>query len=283
MPALMFVHPHPDDESISCGGTIARYVDEGAHVVVVTCTGGEEGENLAGIDLGEVSMAEVRRRELADALAALGVTQVELLGYRDSGMAGTPANDHPESFHAADPEKSARRLAALIRRHRPEIVVSDDERGSYGHPDHIRAHEVTTRAIEIAADAATDLGGEQWQVKKRYVHATPREGVLRFHERMLAAGLPSPFGDEPIERVDDVPFGVPEATITTAIDVGPWYERKRAAMRAHRSQIGDESFFLNLPEDLAREVFALEHYVLLSSATEALGDGVEDDLLAGLR
>lgn len=279
----MFVHPHPDDESISCGGTIARHVDEGAHVVVVTCTGGEEGENLAGIDLGDVAMPEVRRHELAGALAALGVREHEFLGYRDSGMAGTAANDHPESLHAADPEEAARRLALLIRSHRPDVVVSDDERGSYGHPDHIRAHEVTTRAIEIAADAADHLPGEPWGVRKRYVHAIPREGVLQFHERMLAAGLPSPFGDEPIEGVEEIPFGVPESTITTAIDVGPWYGRKRAAMRAHRSQIGDESFFLNLPDDLAREVFALEHYVLLSAAAEVDRVGVEDDLLQGLR
>lgn len=281
MPALMFVHPHPDDESIACGGTIARYVDEGAHVVVVTCTGGEEGENLAGIDLGDETMPDTRRRELAAALAALGVEEHEFLGYRDSGMAGTPANDHPDSFHAADPEQAARRLAALIRGHRPDVVVSDDERGSYGHPDHIRAHDITTRAIAVAADASADLFGDPWRVRKRYIHAIPRERVFTFHQRMLAEGRPSPFGDEPIERVEDLPFGVPEATITTAIDVGPWFEQKRAAMRAHGSQIGEESFFLNLPEDLARDVFAQEFYVLLTG--EATVESIEDDLLAGLR
>lgn len=249
--------------------------------MVVTCTAGEEGENLSGIDLGDEEMVSVRRRELAAALDELGVEEHEFLGYRDSGMADTDSNRHPEAFAATDTDEAARRLADIILRFRPDVVVSDDEKGSYGHPDHVKAHEVTVRAVELAASEA----GDGWRVRKRYVHAFPQSRLLDFHRRMLEAGLASPFGEEAIDGLHEMPFGVPDDAITTTIDVRRWLDRKRAALEAHASQIGPESFFLNLPDDVGLELFGTEHFVLEDGevAAGAQPDGRETDLFAGLR
>lgn len=280
-PTLLCVHPHPDDESIACGGVLARAADAGVRTVVVTCTGGEEGENLAGIELGTDDLVTHRRRELAEALAILGVQRHHELGYRDSGMVGTASNTHPDSFAGADAEVAATRLAAIIRAERPQVVVSDDAQGTYGHPDHVQAHRVTVRAVALAADPEAPVAGPVWQVTKRYSHTLGKGRLLASHRALLAAGLPSPFGDTPIERVEDLPLGTPDDEVTTEVDVGPWLERKRAAMAAHRSQIGPDSFFLNTPDELATSVFATEQFVL--EAGQPGDDGwPESDLFAGI-
>lgn len=281
---LLCVHPHPDDESIACGGVLARAAARGARTAVVTCTGGEAGENLAGIDLADEDLAVHRRRELANALAELGVDEHVWLGYRDSGMADTPDNDHPEAFARADVEEAARRLAAVVRRLRPHVVVSDDEQGTYGHPDHIQAHRVTVRATELAADPQVGLDGlEPWMVAKRYVHALAIERLVSMHRALRQAGLASPFGDEPEIDVDELPFGVPEREITTRVDVRGELDHKRAALMAHRSQIGDDSFFLNMPDELAERVFGCEEFVLeLGDRADDPEVGRESDLFAGL-
>jgi N-acetyl-1-D-myo-inositol-2-amino-2-deoxy-alpha-D-glucopyranoside deacetylase len=278
---LLCVHPHPDDESIACGGVLARAVDQGVRTVVVTCTGGEEGENLAGIDLGARPLADHRRGELADALVALGVPTHHWLGYRDSGMAGSAANDHPDCFHGADLEEAAGRLAAILRAERPAVVVSDDEHGTYGHPDHIKAHRVTVRAVALAADPQAPIAGAPWRVAKRYVHTLPKGHLLATHQHLLAAGLPSPFGSEPIPTLDEVPLGTPDEEVTTVVDVAAWLDRKRSAMAAHRSQIGPDSFFLNTPTDLVERAFATEAFVL-EDGRLGVEDGIEGDLFAGL-
>ncbi len=280
-PGLLCVHPHPDDEAIACGGVLARYAREGLLTAVVTCTGGEEGENQGGIDLGGRSMGEVRAEELDEALDILGVAERARLGYRDSGMAGTPTTERPDCFHQADVDEAAARLAALIRAFRPAVIVSDDERGTYGHPDHVKAHIVTKRAVELAADpTALEDAGPAWQVAKRYVHALPKDGIVEMHTRLLELGLPSPFGTDPIPSEDGVPFGTPSERITTVVDVVEQLETKRSAMAAHRSQIGADSFFLNLPDEIATEVFGREAFVLEDGNP---GADLEDDLFAGLR
>ena len=258
---LLCVHPHPDDESIACGGVLARAADQGHRTVVVTCTGGEEGENLAGIDLGGVSLAEHRRRELAAALQVLGVRAHHWLGYRDSGMAGTPANDHPASFHRAEPRVAAGRLAAIIRAERPAVVVSDAADGSYGHPDHVRAHQVTRLAVALAADPTAPVTGAPWRVDKRYVHTLATSRLARLHAALREAGLASPFGAGPEPDAALSP-GTPDDLVTTLVDVGPWLQRKQRAMAAHRSQIGPDSFFLNVPADRVAELLAQESFVL---------------------
>jgi N-acetyl-1-D-myo-inositol-2-amino-2-deoxy-alpha-D-glucopyranoside deacetylase len=276
---LLCVHPHPDDESIACGGVLARAVADGIRTVVVTCTGGEEGENLAGIDLGAEDLVAHRRRELADALTVLGVSDHAWLGYRDSGMAGTEANEHPDSFHRAPLDEAAARLAETIRRYRPEVVVSDDELGTYGHPDHVKAHHVTIRAVQLAADVDADVPGEPWQIAKRYVHTFGRRRLLRIHLALQSAGLPSPFGEAGITHEDDLPFGTPDDRITTVVDISAHLDRKLDAMRAHRSQIGADSFFLNTPPELRDPMFGTEEFVLEEGAPT---DRPERDLFEGL-
>ena len=281
---LLCVHPHPDDESIACGGVLARAAAQGAVTAVVTCTGGEAGENLAGIDLDGEDLATHRRRELADALAELGVAEHVWLGYRDSGMAGTPENDHVDAFAGADVEEAATRLAAVLRRLQPHVVVSDDAQGTYGHPDHVQAHRVTVRATELAEDPGVELDGlAPWSVTKRYVHALAVERLLQLHTALRGAGLASPFGEERELDREALPFGVPEEQITTRVDVRAHLEAKRAALRAHRSQISDDSFFLNLPDDLADEVFGVEEFVLeRGRPAQDSRSGYEPDLFAGL-
>jgi N-acetyl-1-D-myo-inositol-2-amino-2-deoxy-alpha-D-glucopyranoside deacetylase len=264
---LLCVHPHPDDESIACGGVLARASAEGIHTVVVTCTGGEEGENLAGIDLGDEDLATHRHRELADAITALGVDEHDVLGYRDSGMVGTDANDHPDSFHRAPLEEAAARLATIVRRVRPQVVVSDDEKGTYGHPDHVKAHAVTVRAVELAADPDADVPGAPWRITKRYVHTLGRRRLLAAHQALLAAGVPSPFGEGAVEDAAELGFGTDDDVITTIVDVGDHLERKQAALRAHRSQIGEDSFFLNTPRELRGSMFGVEEFVLEDGPT----------------
>lgn len=277
---LLCVHPHPDDESIACGGVLARYAAEGVRTVVVTCTGGEEGDNLAGIDLGEHDLATHRRRELEDALAALGVQASHQLGYRDSGMMGEPSNDHPDSFWRAELDEAATRLAAIIRAERPQVLVSDDENGTYGHPDHIKANRVTVRAVELAADPDAAVDGEPWQVTKRYVHTLSKARLFASHRALLDKGLASPFGEEEFASADDLPMGLADELVTTTVDVAGSLAAKRAAMAAHRSQIAADSFFLNVPDELAEDLFAVEQFAL---EVGVLGAGPEDDLFAGLR
>jgi N-acetyl-1-D-myo-inositol-2-amino-2-deoxy-alpha-D-glucopyranoside deacetylase len=278
---LLCVHPHPDDESIACGGLIARAVQAGHDVHVVTCTGGEEGENQSGIDLEGRAMADVRRDEMAAAIAALGGPAHAWLGYRDSGMAGEPSNEHPDAFHGADLDEAAGRLAAIIRAVRPEVVVSDDEQGTYGHPDHVKANRVTARAVELAADPDWPGDGAPWQVAKRYVHTLPRGRMFEAHRALLAAGLPSPFGEEELEGPEDLELGAADDEVTTVIDVSDVLDHKRAAMAAHRSQIGEDSFFLNVPDGLAVDLFSTEAFAL-RAGEPGTEDLPEHDVFAGL-
>jgi N-acetyl-1-D-myo-inositol-2-amino-2-deoxy-alpha-D-glucopyranoside deacetylase len=280
-PTLLCVHPHPDDESIACGGVLARTAAQGGRTVVVTCTGGEAGENLAGIDLAGEDLPTHRRREMAAAIATLGVHEHLWLGYRDSGMAGTEDNDHPQSFARADLDDAAARLATIVRRVRPDVVVSDDVHGTYGHPDHVKAHAVTVRAVELAADGTAALPGEPWRVPKRYVHTLTKGRLWTAHTGLLAAGLASPFGDADLVSPDDVPFGTPDDQVTTVVDVSAFLRTKRAALLAHRSQIGADSFFLNTPDEMAVSFFGTEEFVLEEGNLGAPDGGLEDDLFAG--
>jgi N-acetyl-1-D-myo-inositol-2-amino-2-deoxy-alpha-D-glucopyranoside deacetylase len=276
----LFVHPHPDDESIACGGTIARYGDRGAQTHVVTCTGGEAGENLAGIDLRGRDFAQVRHDEVAAAAKVLGLTSHRFLGYRDSGMAGTADNEHPEAFVRADVEDAARRLAAIVRELRPHVVVSDDQNGTYGHPDHVRAHEVTRRAVEAAAQAGAEVSGEPWAVGRHLAITYSRKRLFRMHRSLIEAGLVSPFGDDSVTGPDDLAFGAPEERIAFRLDVRDWLSVKQDAMAAHASQIAPDSFFLNVPEEHAAEGFGTEEFELLAGVAPTEWPG--DDLMDGL-
>ena len=290
---LLLIHAHPDDEAINNGATMARYVAEGAQVTLLTCTLGEEGEVLVPeLALLAADQADqlggYRIGELTAAMAALGVTDHRWLGgagrYRDSGMMGTPANEHPRAFWNADLEEAAAHAVAVVRELRPQVLVTYDEKGGYGHPDHIQAHRVAMRAVEAAADPGfhPELG-EPWQVAKVYWCAMPRSVVQQGIDAMKGMGEDSPFvglGD-----IEEVPFVVPDESIAAAVDARRYADRKDAALRAYPTQITVDGPFFALSNNLGQEVLGTEYYRLVRGERGTAGDnphGWEDDLFAGL-
>jgi N-acetyl-1-D-myo-inositol-2-amino-2-deoxy-alpha-D-glucopyranoside deacetylase len=290
---VLFVHAHPDDETINNGATMARYVAEGASVTLLTCTLGEEGEVLVP-ELAQLAADQAdqlggyRIGELAAAMAALGVTDWRFLGgagrYRDSGMMDTPANDKPRAFWRADLAEAVAHAVAVVREVRPQVVVTYDEVGGYGHPDHIQAHRVAMGAVTAAADPAyrPDLG-EAWDVAKVYWNAMPRSVVQAGVDAMAALGEASPF--EGLGDLDEVPFVVGDDVVTTEVDGRAHADRKMAAMRAHPTQMTVDGPFFALSNNLGQEVMGAEYYRLVRGARGPAGPGPqgwEDDLFAGL-
>jgi N-acetyl-1-D-myo-inositol-2-amino-2-deoxy-alpha-D-glucopyranoside deacetylase len=287
---LLLVHAHPDDECIATGASMAKYVSEGARVTLVTCTLGEEGEVL----LPELShlasdqddaLGLHRREELGAAMAELGVTDWRLLGgpgrFRDSGMIGTPPNERADCFWRTDLLEAAIELVAVIREVRPQVVVTYDDFGGYGHPDHIQAHRVTHYAISLAASATfrADLGAS-WQVSKVYWTAFPRSIIKAGIEAMKVQGVEDEFTSmDP----DDLPFACDDALVTTAIDGQAFLPAKMAALRAHGTQVSVDGGFFALADNVGAEAFEIE-YFRLAGGTLALadGEGRETDLFAGL-
>ncbi|HVF08335.1 MAG TPA: PIG-L family deacetylase [Actinomycetota bacterium] len=260
MATLVFFHAHPDDESIGTGGTIAKSVAAGHRVVLVTATGGEQGEYPDGF-LGEgQELGEARADELAAAAGILGVARVEPLGYRDSGMVGTPENDVPECFWQADVEEAAVKLAAILREESAEVLVVYDENGVYGHPDHVQVHRVGVRAAEIAAVSRvfeTTVNRTAW--RRRMTELAVAEGAE-------AQATPT----------IDFPIGVEEDELSHAIDVSEFIDVKRKAMRAHASQITDESWFMKMSDEDFAAGFGTEWFRLRG----APGGTRKADLLA---
>jgi N-acetyl-1-D-myo-inositol-2-amino-2-deoxy-alpha-D-glucopyranoside deacetylase len=284
---MLVVHAHPDDEVIGTGATMAMYAHQGAHVTLVTCTLGEEGEVLIP-DLAHLAaehtdaLGEHRITELAEAMSALGITDHRFLGgpgtYRDSGMMGTPANDRPECFWRADLDTAAAHLVGVLREVRPQVLISYDENGGYGHPDHIQAHRVMHRGAQLSARAEfrPDLG-EPWTVAKIYHTVIPRSFLQAGIDAMKAAGEVSFFG---AERAEDLPFGVPDEQVTTIINADAFIDAKMAAMRAHATQIAVDGPFFALSNHLGQKIWGTECYQLVHGA--AGGNGHEADLFAGL-
>jgi len=290
---LLLVHAHPDDESINNGATMARYVAEGAQVTLLTCTLGEEGEVLVP-ELAQLAADQAdqlggyRIWELRAAMDALGVTDVRFLGgagrYRDSGMMGTPANANPRAFWNADLDEAAAHAVAVVREVRPQVVVTYDENGGYGHPDHIQAHRVAMRAVEAAADPSFSPElGEPWQVAKVYWCAMPRSVIQEGIAAMEALGEASPF--DGLGDLDEVDFVVADDVVTAAVDGRRYAGQKDAALRAHPTQITVDGPFFALSNNLGLEVLGVEHYRLVSGERGPAGptpQGWEDDLFAGL-
>ncbi|MFI5683859.1 N-acetyl-1-D-myo-inositol-2-amino-2-deoxy-alpha-D-glucopyranoside deacetylase [Streptomyces sp. NPDC051636] len=274
---LLLVHAHPDDESINNGATMAEYAARGAHVTLVTCTLGERGEvippelrHLTGAALGEY-----RLRELTAAMRALGVTDFRLLGgagrYGDSGMMGIPDNDDPACFWQADVDEAAGHLVEVILEVRPQVLVTYDDHGGYGHPDHIQAHRVAMRAVELAAEAG-------WRIPKVYWNRVPRPVAEAAFAR-LRDDLPGlPFAKTAV--VEDVPGVVDDDRITTEIDGAAHAAAKAAAMRAHATQIevAPDAPYFALSNELAQPLFSTEYYELVSGERPAVR---ETDLFAG--
>lgn len=278
---LLAVHAHPDDESITTGGVLARYAAEGVHTVVVTCTGGEVGEISDPALATPENLAAVRARELAEACRILGVGEQISLGYRDSGMMGTPDNDHPDCFWQADLGAVTERLVAIVRRTRPDVIVAYNEIGDYGHPDHIQAHRIAVAAFDAAGDATRypAQGPAPWTPRKLYYSAWPRSQGELLRRLLAEAGIESPWSEGDTEGEQDM--GTPDELITTWVDARAWVDRTRAALAAHRTQMGPESFFMRIPPEIAHRVWGVEVFRRIESRVPA--PTPETDLFAGLR
>jgi N-acetyl-1-D-myo-inositol-2-amino-2-deoxy-alpha-D-glucopyranoside deacetylase len=290
--AILFVHAHPDDETINNGATMAKYAAEGAHVTLVTCTLGEEGEVLVpeladlASDRGD-RLGPHRAGELAAAMKELHVADHRFLGgpghYRDSGMMGTPQNDRADAFWQADVDEAAGMLAGVIREVRPQVLVTYNEFGGYGHPDHIQAHRVAMRAVELAAQNSdvqnSDVARTRpHQVAKVYWNTMPRSVLQRGIEAMRAAGNSTGF--LAVDSVDELPFVADDSTVTAVIHAEAFAARKAAAMRAHATQITVDGPFFALSNSVGQEMMAVEYYQLAYGVPGA--EPPESDLFAGL-
>ena len=288
---MLFVHAHPDDESIETGATMAKYAAMGAQVTLVTCTLGEMGEVIPA-ELAHLAaeagggLGQHRIGELAAACAALGVADHRFLGgagrWRDSGMMGTPANDEPGCFWRADVDEAARELLAIITEVRPQVLVTYDARGFYGHPDHIQAHRVSWRAFELA-------GG---LISKFYATAIPKSVLAEAMALLAGDNRGGQVGGVDFSRVqslDELPFGADDDDVSTQIDATEYLDAKIAAMRAHATQIAVDSPFFALSDLVGRKALGVEYFTLLAGPGLAgpgvAGDGArgrETDLFAGI-
>ena len=280
---LLLVHAHPDDETINNGVTMAKYAASGAQVTLVTCTRGEEGEVLV-TELANLAsdkddkLGEHREVELKDAMAQLGINDFRFLGapnkkWRDSGMMGTPQNERGNVFWQADLDEASHELVKIILEIKPQVLITYDEFGGYGHPDHIKAHQVAMRAAELAAE-------QGWQVSKIYWNTIPRSVIQMGIEKMKEVGSDF-FG---AESVDELPFAKPDELATTVVNAPEYVPQKLAAMKAHATQISEDGPFFALSKNLGLSVWGDEYYTLVKGEKAAPFDsnGRELDIFAGV-
>ena len=277
-PTLLAVHAHPDDESISTGGILAKYSAKGFRTVLAYGTRGEAGDILNPEFVAPkpgLNIKEIRAIELATAVKVLAVGSVYFLGYRDSGMAGSPENHHPQAFARADIGEATTRLVEIIRRVRPQVIVTYNEKGTYLHPDHIMANRVTLRAFQASADPQFEIGEarEPWQPSKLYYTAIPLERIRRMYRIVKERG------EEP--GFDPDVIGTPEDKISTVVDVREYLSQKLEALNCHQSQMNPNSIFRRIPEDLREQAFGYEHFECVRGCTSS--NGKETDLFEGLR
>ena len=280
---LLLVHAHPDDETINNGVTMAKYAALGAQVTLVTCTRGEEGEVLVN-ELANLAsdkddkLGEHREIELKDAMDELGIKDFRFLGapskkWRDSGMMGTPANDRGDVFWQADLDEASNELVKIILEIKPQVLITYDEFGGYGHPDHIKAHRVAMRAADLAAN-------QGWQVNKIYWNTMPRSVIQMGIEKMKEVGSDF-FG---AESADDLPFAKPDELVSTVVNAPEYVPAKLAAMKAHATQISVDGPFFALSNNLGLSVWGDEYYTLVKGEKAAPFDanGRELDIFAGI-
>jgi len=280
---LLLVHAHPDDETINNGVTMAKYAASGAQVTLVTCTRGEEGEVLV-TELANLAsdkddkLGQHREIELKDAMTQLGINDYRFLGapnkkWRDSGMMATPQNDRDDVFWQADLDEASHELVKIILETQPQVLITYDEFGGYGHPDHIKAHRVAMRAAELAAE-------QGWQVSKIYWNTIPRSVIQMGIEKMKEVGSDF-FG---AQSVDDLPFAKPDELVTTVVNAPEYVPQKLAAMKAHATQISEGGPFFALSNNLGLSVWGDEYYTLVKGEKAAPFDsnGRELDIFAGV-
>ena len=286
---LLLIHAHPDDESIATGITMAKYASLGAQVTLVTCTLGEEGEILLP-DVAHLAadkddkLGEHRQAELGEAMKILGISDWRLLGgagrFRDSGMIGTPPNENPACFWRTDLLEASVELVKVIRETRPQVAITYDDFGSYGHPDHLQANRITHYAAVLAAVPGfkPELG-EPWEIKKIYWTAMSRNVMRAGVMALRAAGETTGFAElDP----DELPFATDDALITTEIDGPEFLQAKMDALRAHATQVNVDGGFFALSNNLGAQIFATEHYRLAVGQLGELVDGRERDLFSGI-
>lgn len=286
---LMTVHAHPDDEASKGAATVTKVHAEGVKTVLVCCTGGEAGEILNPALQGDAEvlahLPEIRLEELRRSVEIIGYDELVLLGYRDSGMPGSDENLDPRSFAQADLDEAVGRLVAVIREHRPQVlVVYADDQSGYPHPDHLRVHDVGVAAFEAAGDPDCHPGtGEAWQPLKLYYSAWSRARMLAMHDKFVELGLESPFDRERLDRPAQ------DERITTRVDISEFADIRPQALLAHRTQVDPESpFWFGLPPEESRLLHPYDDYILARSLVDLPppsedAGGCEDDLFAGLR
>jgi N-acetyl-1-D-myo-inositol-2-amino-2-deoxy-alpha-D-glucopyranoside deacetylase len=281
---LLLVHAHPDDETINNGVTMAKYAANGVGVTLVTCTRGEEGEvlveSLANLaSSSDDKLGEHREIELKDAMHELGIKDFRFLGapklkWRDSGMMGTSQNDRKDVFWQADLEIAAAELVKIILEIKPQVLITYDEIGGYGHPDHIKAHLVAMRAAELAESRG-------WKIEKIYWNAMPKSVIQMGIEKMKEVGSDF-FG---AESADDLPFAKPDELVTSVVKAPEYVPQKLAAMKAHATQISVDGPFFALSNNLGLSVWGDEYYTLVKGKPSEPFDenGRELDLFAGIK
>jgi mycothiol S-conjugate amidase len=284
---VLSVHAHPDDEASKGAATMAKYVAEGVRTVLVTCTGGEAGDILneeADSEEARTDLHAVRMRELEESVRIIGYHRLYLLGYRDSGMPDTEHNAHPDNFANADLDEAVGRLVEIIRAERPQVLIGypDGRDGGYGHPDHIRVHDITVLAFDRAGDPDwyPDLGAP-WQPLKLYSSGGfSRARIVKMHEYFTSRGEESPFA----QWIERLPADRPDTT-TTRIDIGDYIHIGREALLAHRTQVAPTGFFFRVPHEVARDIHPYEDFVLERSLVEStVAEGeYESDLFQDIR
>ncbi len=265
MSTIVFFHAHPDDESLASAGTMARMADEGHRVVLVVATRGEEGVPVPGVLVDGEALGDRRTAEVKEAASILGVSRVAFLDYRDSGMADDPANDHPECFWQAKVDSAATRLEEVLVGEDVDLLVIYDPHGGYGHPDHIQVHRVGTRWAIRRGEIGHSPVRIRWVTMNRDIIRASVEVAMAEVEEAIAAGEET-WSDEVLlemrrERAESDSFGLPDSEITHGIDVMTVLDRKRAAIRAHASQIAEDSFFLAMPDVAFAMAFGREWFV----------------------
>ena len=280
--SLLAVLAHPDDETFGCGGVLAKYAAEGVDVALICATRGEAGEIEESSNATRENLAQVREQELRAACDALGVRQLFMLDYRDSGMAGTPENQHPTALCQAVQAELVGKIVEVIRKTRPQVVVTFDPRGGYGHPDHIMMHHAAREAFSYAGDSSK----YQQQLAdsltphisdKLYYCVFPRSVARAFQDALLAANIESDFKDMDLED-----FGTPDAEITTVIDVSKYSAKKEKAALSHQTQVGTQKLFSWMPEALKLQFLSTEHLVRAEPPFDLGNHALDTDLFAGI-
>ncbi len=271
MSTLVCFHAHPDDECITTGGVIAQAAADGHRVVLVLATRGELGDIKPHVLSAGEQLTLRRTHEVYQSGTLLGIARIEFLGYVDSGMVGDPGNDEPWSFWQADTESAAQRLAALLREEQADVLTVYDENGVYGHPDHIKVHDVGVRAAEIAGVENVFMATANRDQQKRLVEFAQAAAAAEAAAAERGGDAAEPGAHFDPADLDDIPaeIGVAESRITHAIDVKAWCELKRQVLRAHASQVGPTDFFLTIPDEIFAEIFGTEWFIKVGSERDA--------------